>query len=1191
MVSKSRIAELLDKAAAAAAAFLGRLLPADLGDRWWDVAVLSMLTNEQRGRAENEGLKQLEELDLAALIRLVDANWFRISPKIDVTPESRHFVREMRSVRNRWAHSHTNRFPAEDVYRDLDTLVRFLAIVDADPAVVEEAAQERARALDESRALPDVKSGASDAHEGPSDSARAGFEVGRVVCLQSDPSTTGAILRVHDSVPEARYDVFVDGETRTFYASQLSAETPDPDRDKLRAVGNDSFHALLTATQIQQPSLSTLYSLNSARVDFIPYQFRPVLKFIRADRPRLLIADSVGVGKTIEAGLILKELQARRDVQSVLIICPRPLVAERKWVVEMKRFDERFSQLDGPALRACISEADLEGEWPDEHLKAIVPYSLFDEELLYGQRGGARRRRPNMGLVDLDPPPRFDLVIVDEAHHVRNPATFAHEAVRFFCDNADAVLFLTATPLQLGDEDLFVLLNLLRPDLVLDRESFEHMTAPNPYLNAAVDAARAGGEGWPRFALQQLDHALSTDWGRRILSRDPDCDAVRQTLGSSEISDEERIGVATAIEGLHTLSGVINRTRRRDIGEFTVREPHTVEVHFSQQQRELHDRFLSLQAEILKRVQPDHSINFMMSTLRRQASSCLSGLAPLARDILSRRLDEIPEFSSDLPEGIRIADAFREAIEEIGELAGRLVESDDPKVNALLAIVEEKQSAANNKIMVFSSFRHTLNYLQAKMASKGVRVAVVHGGTPDLERVELRDRFRRDRGEPDALDVLLFSEVGCEGLDYQFCDCLVNYDIPWNPMRLEQRIGRIDRKGQKSEKVRIYNLITPGTVDADIYDRCMMRIGIFNSAIGGSEEILGSIAKEVQAVAADVGLSDVQRCEKLQQIADNKIRLVQERQELEDKQLELFGLRLPAQRLQSDIEAASSYWLSPRALQNLVSRYLQQLGAGSEHLLGDGALKTLRLSQDLRRALLDHLPAEERVGDATKRQWVKWLRGGDPHLQVVFESAAASENPSAIFINPMHPLCRQAATSIATDRGDVVSAFAVEDDELSSGNIPFAIYEWTLTGVVNDLALYPVCAREDVTSRLNDLLEVARAADLGACETIDDVQIEALYSKHYEHWGRAKQEHTERVGRLAERRRESLRRSHQSRIAVLEEQLEGATNARIRKMREAQVNRAEADFQAQSAELDRAVQSADVTSRVVGYGVLVVNGG
>ena len=151
-----------------------------------------------------------------------------------------------------------------------------------------------------------------------------------------------------------------------------------------------------------------------------------MVRLIQADRPRLLIADEVGVGKTIEAGLILKELQARRELRTVLVICPKPLVAERKWLEEMKRFDERFDHLDGPTLRYCIEETHLDGVWPQKYARAILP----DEALLMGD---TERRRPRRGLLGLDPPPTFDLVIIDEAHHIRNTETWAYRAVRWFC--------------------------------------------------------------------------------------------------------------------------------------------------------------------------------------------------------------------------------------------------------------------------------------------------------------------------------------------------------------------------------------------------------------------------------------------------------------------------------------------------------------------------------------------------------------------------------------------------------------------------------------------------------------------------------------------------------------------------------------------------------------------------------------
>ena len=106
-------------------------------------------------------------------------------------------------------------------------------------------------------------------------------------------------------------------------------------------------------------------------------------------------------------------------------------------------------------------------------------------------------------------------------------------------------------------------------------------------------------------------------------------------------------------------------------------------------------------------------------------------------------------------------------------------------------------------------------------------MAIITGKVQDEEREALRNRFRLPRTDPDAIDILLSSEVGCEGLDYEFCDRMVNYDIPWNPMRIEQRIGRIDRFGQRSEKVLIYNFVTPGTVEERIFFRCFERIGVF----------------------------------------------------------------------------------------------------------------------------------------------------------------------------------------------------------------------------------------------------------------------------------------------------------------------------------------------------------------------------
>ena len=1169
------------------AEFLDRVLP-EINGNWWEECVLKLLSQQQQRRVKERQLDSVASLDLAGLLRVLDQNWYLIAPKVGLSSESRHYLKEMQTIRNRWAHAGSSGFSDEDIYRDLDTLQRLAAVLGADSGFLARVKECKSAVIKAGESASSVLVDAGGQNEGVGDDA--GFTMGQMVCLKSDPSQLGAVIGIAPGSPEYRYTLFINGQTRTFYASQLQPE--EQKGPALQFLPIEHFHSYLTALQILHPSLSTLYSLNAARVDFIPYQFRPVLKFIRSDRPRLLIADSVGVGKTIEAGLILRELQARRDVRSVLIICPRPLVTERKWLNEMKRFDERFTHLDGSTLRYCIEEMDKEGVWLEQHQKAIIPYSLFDEALLHGFSSGRGRRRQK-GLLDLDPPPRFDLVIVDEAHHIRNPETYAHKGVRFFCDNAEAVIFLTATPVQLGSDELYVLLNVLRPDLILDRESFEHMAAPNPHINEAIAHARAQDSDWSRQTLTSLEAAAATAWGRVILQSNPKFQRIQGLLENHTITREERVDVISDLEELHTFSGIINRTRRRDIADdFPVRKPETVTVEFTPTQQYLHDELLKVQARILSRIHGDINLKFMMTTIRRQAASCIYGLAPLIETILTRRIDELAwdeaDNYQDAPDQNAVASIEDQILEVLAQASN--LDPHDPKLEALCTILQDKQKLPNNKVMLFSSFRHTLTYLHEHLLSLGYRVGLVHGGTPDEERLASRNRFRLGRTEHDALDVLLFSEVGCEGLDYQFCDCIVNYDLPWNPMRIEQRIGRIDRKGQASDTVLIYSLITPGTVDADIYERCLVRIGVFNASIGGGEEILGSITRELRNIAENIALTEEERVQKLEQLADNKIRLMREQEDLEQKQAELFGIRLPAERVQHEIEQASSYWLQPESIKNLVVRYLgKSSDRDQEFILGEKPLKTLRLSQELRSRLLQDFHALPREASTVYRVWENYLKGGNPHLLLTFDAATATQEPEASFIMPLHPLVRQAARALRYD-SRVLTAIEIKDDGVPEGIYPFAIYQWQSHGIRDDLALCAVAGDETIHERLMESLKKGLAAPAEAADLLDPKVMNALDSQHYRQWVAARETHQSRTVELSRYRRESLTISHRARLALLKEQLDQATDEKIQRMRKSQIASAESDYARRIQELDIAVERADITAEPVAFGVLKVKG-
>jgi ATP-dependent helicase HepA len=1176
----SDISHLLRQASVVLANYLEKILP-QVHENWWQDGVVNVLSLQQRRRVEQRGITTLASFDLAALLRMLDQNWYQISVKKKLSSEDRHFVKEMQTVRNRWAHAGTEGLSLDDVYRDLDTLQRFAATIEADHVFIQEVQAAKTSLL----ATRSVQQGESKSNSASDKAPDADLKPGQIVVLKSNSSIRGAIVGVIPGKPEPRYQVFVDGKTQTLYASQIQAEIPD--EEDFHLLPSHQFHCYLTALQLRHPSLSTLYSLNAARVDFIPYQFRPVLKFIRSDRPRLLIADGVGVGKTIEAGLILRELQARRDVHSVLIICPRPLVIEHKWQIEMKRFDERFTHLDGSSLRFCINEMDLEGVWPDQYQKVIVPYSLFDEVLLYGT-GSKNQRKRQKGLLDLDPPPRFDLVIVDEAHHIRNPETYSHKAVRFFCDHAEAAVFLTATPIQLGNHDLFVLLSTLRPDLIIDRESYEHMAEPNPYINQAIALARVQQPGWAKTASEALDYAADTAWGRSILWSNPEFTRIRTRLSQAEIGQEERVELITGLESLHTFAGIINRTRRRDIGDFTIRKPETVLVEFTPAQQRLHDDLLDVQAEIFQQLHGDVNVRFMMTTIRRQAASCLYGLAPLLQDILNRHIDELTWEEADDGQNVpdnKIVEAIETKIRDVLEQAQTL-DPFDPKLNALKDILKKKQELPNNKVMLFSSFRHTLYYLYHHLQADGFRVGLVHGGTPDEERGVMRNRFELSREDGNALDVLLFSEVGCEGLDYQFCDCMVNYDLPWNPMRVEQRIGRIDRNGQKSESVAIFNLITPGTVDADIYERCLLRIGVFNHALGVSEEILGEISQEIRNIMENFALSDDERKEKLQQLADNKIRLIREQESLEQKHLELFGIRLPADQFKKEIDEASSFWLSPAAMQNLVAFYLQRVcGKDQEFILGEKPLKTLRLAQEDRNHLLKDFQVLPRQNTSAYREWETWLKGGNPHLPITFDATCASQHPDAAFIMPLHPLVRQAAKAFDVQERVFTSLKAI-DDNVPQGSYPFAIYQWQFHGIREDLTLYPVAASEPMTAVLGKLLEKAEEDQADERMRLEPATWDELDSLHYSQWSQACERHIRRTQELAQYRRESLSSSHKARMALLTEQLAQASDEKIQRMRQSQIAAAEADYARRVQEIDIAAERADVTAQPVAYGVI-----
>lgn len=1017
------------------------------------------------------------------------------------------------------------------------------------------------------------------------------YNIGDTVKINHDGSI-GAVVGVNTVGTTTQYVVVVNGRKMTFFEEQLSSFEMTNEN---RVYSAKDLNALLTARLILNPSISSLYSLNSAKIDYIPYQFRPVLKILKSDSPRILIADGVGVGKTIEAGLVLKELQARFDYKSVLVICPRPLITEKKWQNELKRFGEKFVHIDGKQLKYCIEETEIDyGEWPSDYQKCIIPYSLFDEAIVCGTatKDGVTKKLDRKSLVDLKPFPKFDLVIIDEAHHIKNQNTYAYQAAQMFCDNAESIVLLTATPIQLADKDLYVLLNLLRPDLVIDLNSFRHMAEPNPFINEAAKIIRSNQENWQEVALEQLKLAGDTSWGVAMLTTNPTYQKAIRMLNRDTITSEQRVKLIGEVESLHTFANMINRTRRRDIGNFTLRKPETIKVSFTEAQGNLYRLLMQTQADILIKLHGDRGIRFMMTTIMRQAASCIHGLKPFLETILTRRFDELDISGLDVEDDTNTelgeklyqtmsVPKIKEAVKQILLLADELDDQDN-KLDALLNTIKGKQEMENYRVMVFSSFRHTLTYLADRITASGIRAGVVHGGVPDEERVKLRSRFMLKKDKKEAIDVLLFSEVGCEGLDYQFCDCMVNYDLPWNPQAIEQRIGRIDRNGQKSESVSIVNIITEDTIDCDIFDRCLSRIGVFNASIGDSEQILGDITKEIYNIAEQYILKPEERREKLQQLQDNKIRLIQEEQKMEDEKHTFFGLDLSENVIKKELQDATNIHLSAEAIERLVETYLEKrLGDSVVYILGDGKAKTLRLNADNRRLLFEDYGKLSKQANPVYKQWDQYLNNSVPFEKITFDGEYASENDDVVFIMPTHPLVKQALKCFEDE--PILCSLKVKTDTLPAGEYPFIIYEWLYKGVKPDNKLQ-VVTLDDIPNKM--LLEaIYNAQDAG---NMEEVNQEPIDNKHFRIWQVAKNDYIEYSKQIIGYKLENLTISYTSRFRVIKERLAKETDARIIRMKQSQLASIEMRFEDKKNELTSIISQSDIVVRKIAIGSIKV---
>lgn len=680
----------------------------------------------------------------------------------------------------------------------------------------------------------------------------------------------------------------------------------------------ESFSKIMTFTKLKKPLRNNLYAYRASKTEFHEYQFKPLVKLLDSTNQRLLIADEVGLGKTIEAGFIYQELHARHTLDRVLIICPSAL--RFKWAEEMvRRFGEEFDILDSVGIKQFLNRINTYGL--HTKLKGICSLqSLRAENLL-------------KTLEDTSPP--FDLIIIDEAHHMRNSGTLSNRLGKALTDMAETMLLLTATPIHLGNENLFQLLHILDPNEFDNFHVFNQLVESNAPILEADRIIRTGDLKKCLKALRKVECGVMKE---RFLQSPVYKGLIDKLERSEKCSITSTIEIQRDIAQLNLFGHIITRTRKREVSEFQPkRQAGVMPVKWTKEEQSLYDTITDYCRERISKSRDRASVAswFPVITLQRQIASCIPAALQhyLGGAFETPNRSDISEVSDINIEDILDSDTedseFMSFKDDIGlhtilTKAQRSVQKDS-KLEVLMKQIKKLDEAeSDRKILLFSYFKKTLEYLYLKFQAAGISCVLVTGDIPsrpnDPENDERGKRLLQFKNDPNV-KILLSSEVGSEGLDFQFAHILINYDLPWNPMLVEQRIGRIDRLGQNSDRILIFNFAVPGTIEERILNRLYQRIQIFQESIGDLESILGNEISHLTFDLLSSKLTPKEQEKRIEESASIIERRKRELIELEKRSVQFIGHDAYFKQELEQINKNKRY-VTPDELEVLISDFI-----------------------------------------------------------------------------------------------------------------------------------------------------------------------------------------------------------------------------------------------------------------------------
>jgi len=617
-----------------------------------------------------------------------------------------------------------------------------------------------------------------------------------------------------------------------------------------------------------------------------PHQVQAFRRMYENWPPKLLIADEVGLGKTVQAGLLLRQAWLAKRARRILIMAPKNVCSQ--WQIELReKFNLNWPIYDGqklnwypsPAMNGRSERTVGRDVWHQE------PAVIVSSHLV-------RRADRQRELLEAAEP--YDLIVLDEAHHARRRGAGSTSEsgpnallrlMRLLRDRTQGLVLLTATPMQVHPVEVFDLLNLLGLPAEWNEQSFlrffDEVLLDNPSheafdrLAAMFRAVENNYGEVPVSEMQRMGVASSIAAKRVLRALRDKASTPRRQL---ETNDRK---AAIRLMRLHTpINRLISRHTRALLrryfkeGKITTpiadRRVHDDFIDLTQDERRVYDAvedYISTTQNQAAAEQRNAS-GFVMTIYRRRLASSFAALGRTleihllaigthgqasSQAELEEGLDDPGE--GDEPDGDEAANLEQAALalEEISEIDRLLVMirrlPPDTKAERLRYTIGDLRAKGYAQVMVFTQFTDTMDFLRGEIgrdstlrimcfSGRGGQVPSNDGTWRLISRDEVKRRFKA--GEA---DVLLCTDAAAEGLNFQFCGALVNYDMPWNPMRVEQRIGRIDRLGQKHPDIQIVNLHYANTVEADVYKALRDRIGLFENVVGRLQPILATLPK------------------------------------------------------------------------------------------------------------------------------------------------------------------------------------------------------------------------------------------------------------------------------------------------------------------------------------------------------------